>query len=56
MWGLSSPLQCPTEAEEQASHWGEEVGQADAVCRAMLRLCTVGTIEEIGVVEGLGAQ
>lgn len=51
--GLPSPLQYPTEAEEQADHRAKEVGQADAVRRAALWPCSVGTVEEIGVVEGL---
>ena len=56
MWGRPSPLQYPTETEEQADHRAKEVGQADAVFRAALWPRSVGTVEEIGVVEGLERQ
>lgn len=52
--GLLSPPQGPTETEKQAGQWAEEIGQADAVCRAALRPRPVPAIEEIGVVESLG--
>lgn len=51
---MLSPLQSPTEAEEQAGQRAQEVGQADAVCHAVLRPGPVRSVEEVGVVEGLG--
>ena len=50
---LLSPPQNPTEAEEQACQWAQEVGQADTVSRAALGPRPVRSIKEIGVVEGL---
>ena len=50
---LLSPPQNPTEAEEQAGQWAQEVGQADTVCRAALGPRLVRSVKEIGVVEGL---
>lgn len=51
---LLSPPKSPTEAEEEAGQGAQEVGQADAVGRAALWTRSVGAVEEVSVVEGLG--